>query len=156
MMVAYSFHKRFVSLIQSGIKRHTIRPHRKRHARPGEALQLYTGMRTKACMKILAADPVCERLDEVRLDLRWWPYDDPPASSHQVQGLIPADPVMSINGMPLDMVMRNRVAIADGFEGFRYFDGAVASPFADMLFWWIGTHGPVLFDGVMISWEQAP
>lgn len=152
MMVAYSFHRRFVPLIQSGIKRHTIRPHRKRHARPGEAVQLYTGMRTKACQKILAADPVCGRVDEVRMDLRWWPFDYPPCSSHLVQHLMHGKSAISINGMPLDSVMSNRVAVADGFEGFTYSDGATASPLADMLFWWIGTHGPVLFDGVMISW----
>ncbi|PZR82553.1 MAG: hypothetical protein DI537_36400, partial [Stutzerimonas stutzeri] len=63
-MVAYSFHKRFVEPIATGhpatgiVKRQTIRADRKRHARPGEPLQLYQGMRTKHCFKIIA-DPVC-------------------------------------------------------------------------------------------------
>lgn len=54
-MVAYSFQRRFVVPIRSGVKRHTIRADRKRHARPGEDLQLYTGMRTKRCELIAYA-----------------------------------------------------------------------------------------------------
>ncbi len=51
-MVAYSFKRRFVEPILAGTKRQTIRAERKRHARPGEELQLYTGMRTKHCKLI--------------------------------------------------------------------------------------------------------
>lgn len=68
-MVAYSFNKRFVSPIRVGLgikihhepgdahvytpKRQTIRATgKRRHARPGETLQLYHGMRTKQCFKI--------------------------------------------------------------------------------------------------------
>lgn len=68
-MVAYSFRPRFVAPIKVGLgiqvhhepgdahvyqpKRQTIRAHGlRRHARPGETLQLYTGMRTRQCMKI--------------------------------------------------------------------------------------------------------
>jgi hypothetical protein len=48
-MVAYSFQKRFAEPILDGSKLQTIRPDRRRHARPGEELQLYVGMRTKQC-----------------------------------------------------------------------------------------------------------
>jgi hypothetical protein len=69
-MVAYSFKRRFVGPIRVGLgidirgtefwspriavrpKRQTIRADRKRHARPGEELQLYCGMRTKGCFLI--------------------------------------------------------------------------------------------------------
>lgn len=51
-MVAYSFQKRFAPPILAGAKRQTIRGERLRHARPGEVLQLYTGMRTKYCRLI--------------------------------------------------------------------------------------------------------
>ncbi|TGP22354.1 MULTISPECIES: hypothetical protein [unclassified Mesorhizobium] len=51
-MVAYSFKPRFVEPIRTGTKRQTIRADRKRHARAGEQLQLYTGMRTKHCQLI--------------------------------------------------------------------------------------------------------
>lgn len=61
-MVAYSFKPRFVEPIRVGLgerrmhtvhpKRQTIRADRRRHARPGEELQLYRGLRTKGCYLI--------------------------------------------------------------------------------------------------------
>lgn len=65
-MVAYSFRPRFVAAIVSGRKRQTIRAARKRHARAGEAVQLYTGMRTKQCRLIGVA--TCEAVREIALD----------------------------------------------------------------------------------------
>lgn len=53
-MVAYSFQPRFVAPVLSGRKPQTIRAiGKRRHARPGDELQLYTGMRTRACKLIL-------------------------------------------------------------------------------------------------------
>lgn len=54
-MVAYSFKRRFVGPILAGVKRQTVRADRRRHARPGEELQLYTGMRTRHCKLISRA-----------------------------------------------------------------------------------------------------
>jgi hypothetical protein len=54
-MVAYSFQKQFVAPILAGTKTHTVRADRKRHARPGEELQLYSGMRTQHCKLIMRA-----------------------------------------------------------------------------------------------------
>lgn len=66
-MVAYSFKRRFVTPIKVGLgqiehipgtefvpKRQTIRSAagKKRHARPGEMVQLYYGLRTKHCFSI--------------------------------------------------------------------------------------------------------
>ena len=53
-MSAYNFKERFVPLIESGQKRSTIRAVRLdgRVPKPNEELQLYTGMRTKACRLI--------------------------------------------------------------------------------------------------------
>lgn len=65
-MVAYSFKKRFAEPILDGTKRQTIRADRKRHARPGERLQLYTGMRTKHCK--LIARTTCLGIDHVMLN----------------------------------------------------------------------------------------
>jgi hypothetical protein len=48
-MVAYSFQRQFVDGIEAGTKLHTIRADRRRHARPGEELQLYYAMRTRQC-----------------------------------------------------------------------------------------------------------
>ena len=64
-MVAYSFKKQFGPPILAGTKAQTIRADRKRHARPGEELQLYTGMRTKHC-KLVARVP-CIAVEPVRL-----------------------------------------------------------------------------------------
>jgi hypothetical protein len=65
-MVAYSFRPQFVAPILGGTKRQTIRADRKRHAREGEAIQLYTGMRTKYCRVIGTAN--CELVFPVTLD----------------------------------------------------------------------------------------
>ena len=66
-MVAYSFKRRFVGPIQSGSKCQTIRADRKRHAIQGEELQLYTGMRTKACEMIGRA--ACINVAPIRIDV---------------------------------------------------------------------------------------
>lgn len=54
-MTAYSFKQRFIAPILAGTKTQTIRADRRRHARPGGQLQLYTGMRTKQCRLIALA-----------------------------------------------------------------------------------------------------
>jgi hypothetical protein len=83
-MVAYSFKRSFVAQIQVGLgqieridgteyqpKRQTIRANRKRHARPGEELQLYCAMRTKHCFLIGRAR--CVTVEPIRLDFGQWP-----------------------------------------------------------------------------------
>lgn len=58
-MVAYNFQARFADAVERGEKRQTIRRKRANgHAKPGDIVQLYTGMRTSACRKL--ADAVCE------------------------------------------------------------------------------------------------
>ena len=66
MMVAYSFQRRFAPPISTLVKRQTIRADRRRHARPGEMLQLFTGMRTRHCAKIIA-DPRCLSVEPIVL-----------------------------------------------------------------------------------------
>lgn len=65
-MVAYSFKARFAEPIKARTKRQTIRAERKRHARIGETLQLYTGMRTRSCK--LVGRAICLHVGGVRLD----------------------------------------------------------------------------------------
>lgn len=49
-MVAYNFQARFAPAVESGEKSSTFRvTGKRRHARAGEMLQLYTGMRQKGC-----------------------------------------------------------------------------------------------------------
>jgi hypothetical protein len=82
-MVAYSFQKRFIPPITIGLglpirpedqddraatmltpKRQTIRAvGLRRHARPGETLQLFTGMRTKQCR--LIGEATCSSVEPV-------------------------------------------------------------------------------------------
>lgn len=128
-MVAYSFTPRFEPALASGAKTRTIRaPGRRRHARPGDALQLYVGMRTPACRLIRRA--TCTAVTPVRL----------------VFG--PAGPaeLFEVAGAPLSPPQMEAFARADGFEDL-----------GDMARFWIATHAPrhatgVEFEGLMIDW----
>ena len=117
-MVAYSFKAQFAPLVETGIKRQTIRADRKRHARPGEALQLYTGMRTKACRKLLTPDPICLSVEPVLID----------------------EARIRIGDHWLSENERNQLAIADGFanwgECFRFFRDVHGFPFRGVLIKW--------------------
>lgn len=66
-MVAYSFAPQFIAPIEVGAKLQTVRGHRPRHARPGEPIQLYTGMRTKHCRKLVDPDPIVSRVWPIRI-----------------------------------------------------------------------------------------
>lgn len=58
-MAAYNFKSQFVPKIESGEKTQTVRRIGKRvHAKPGQPVQLYTGMRTKKCRKIIGYENV--------------------------------------------------------------------------------------------------
>jgi len=63
-MVAFNFQKVFAPKIQDGTKIQTIRAKIRCH--PGQLMQLYTGMRTKACAKIIA-DRSCALVDYCHL-----------------------------------------------------------------------------------------
>lgn len=137
-MVAYSFNKRFAEPIATGhpatgvIKRQTIRAPRKRHARPGELLQLYQGMRTKHCRKIIA-DQVCTAVRPVRLWI--------------------ARGYVCFTGTGEDFgtdTMLDKFARGDGFLHW-----------ADMQAFWQAAHPQasdpdLVFEGVLISWEPRP
>lgn len=125
-MVAYSFQPRFVPHIRNGSKGQTIRKiGKRRHARPGEAMQLYCGMRTAHCFKILEHDPICQRVDDVLFDL-----------TH------PRTPILIVAGIDVRVrTARDRYAQRDGF-----FD------FTDMLEFWLEEHGPNRFRGRAHVW----
>lgn len=70
-MVAYSFKKQFGPPILTGTKAQTIRAERairSRHARPGEFVQLYTGMRTRQCRWL--GEALCNAVWPIKLHLR--------------------------------------------------------------------------------------
>jgi hypothetical protein len=66
-MVAYSFKQQFVAPILSGAKQQTIRAGRKRHARPGDMMHLYAGMRTRQCH--LIGTSVCQYIIPITINL---------------------------------------------------------------------------------------
>src|ERR1700721_960563 len=71
-MVAYSFKPQFVAPILAGTKAQATRAPRRgaaRHARPGDRLQLYRGMRTSSCELILRT--TC--IGHAEVTLRWRP-----------------------------------------------------------------------------------
>lgn len=128
-MVAYSFQERFVLLIREGYKRQTVRGHRSRHVRPGEILQLYQGMRTKACAKIIA-DPVCTHVAPIEIILR----------GRLIERIVIDRPVL-LSTPDLDAF-----AIEDGFESRE-----------DMSAFWVRNHpGVTEFAGVLIEWARRP
>lgn len=122
-MVAYSFNRRFAAQIADGSKTHTIRADRRRHARPGERLQLFTGMRSTNCVKIIP-DPLCLKVEPIRLEM-------------DQEGKIS---VVEIDGLPVEDV--HDFALRDGFESL-----------ADMSGFWVMSHGLLReFRGVIIGW----
>ena len=107
-MVAYSFKERFVKPIQVGLsrvslsfdpppKRQTIRAvGLRRHARPGETLQLYFGMRTKHCRKI--GDARCISVAPVKILIHNRTF------------------IVDIDGFPLMKPAIEEFALLDGFS----------------------------------------
>lgn len=127
-MVAYSFQRFFCRAIADGRKCQTIRAPRRRHAKPGERLQLYFGMRTKFCRKLIP-DPVCVSVVPVRL----------------VFG--PDAPIaMEVDGEELTERQMEVFAQLDGFRDVE-----------EMTHFWWGFHGDpeheqLAFEGVLIRW----
>lgn len=123
-MVAYSFNPRFEAAIRAGTKTQTIRAARKRHARSGEMVQLYCGMRTVHCRKIIP-DVVCLRTEPVTIQF------DP-------DGTIADILIGGQSRADLDAF-----AVRDGFRDIT-----------DMAAFWRAAHGVVgTFNGVMIQWD---
>lgn len=124
-MVAYSFQRRFCEQIVRGEKRQTIRADRKRHARPGEPIQLFFGMRTKHCRKLIDPDPVCTHVEPVSMRV-------PPCGLVRIGH--PACPEWS--------------EVEDLFARLDGFDDAL-----DFTMFWRREHGLGLFEGVLIRWN---
>lgn len=132
-MVAYSFQSRFIEPILAGSKRQTIRADRRRHARAGEELQLYAGMRTRHCRLIARAS--CQSVTPVRLTF------------HRGHGPL----VFHVGGQVLSADEMEAFAVADGFGAGGGF--AVL----DMCAFWLDRHGPrgedmLTFSGWCIAW----
>lgn len=128
-MVAYSFKKQFGPVIQSGSKRQTIRADRRRHVRPGEELQLYTGMRTTSCR--LLGRATCLAVSPILLQL----------NAHQA-ALWVVTPDVVIYGV--DIAGLTDFARADGFDDWQQLKA----------FWAQNHPGIDRFSGVLIRWSD--
>ena len=65
-MPALNYQARFAEKVASGEKRQTVRAMRKRPFAVGDVLYHYTGMRTKACLKL--GDDICTSARPVLID----------------------------------------------------------------------------------------
>jgi hypothetical protein len=107
MTIVFNFKKEFADRVALGVKLQTIRPHRKdgRLPRIGEAIKLYTGLRTKST-RLLGTGVVSECFG-VQID--------------------PARGVVKINGIGLAQDVADALARQDGFHNsFQMADWFVA------------------------------
>ncbi|UFW75178.1 hypothetical protein [Bradyrhizobium sp. WU425] len=154
-MVAYSYKARFVAPIRVGLglpvldlyyelggylpgqpirpKRQTIRANgRRRHARPGETLQLYYAMRTTKCFKV--GDGRCKSVHAIRVFVHGDRIVINPDCDHEI-----------VYSARLNAKHLDGFAAKDGFDDW-----------AAMRTFWLEEHdgkrlGP--FVGVLIKWE---
>ncbi|MBX9596071.1 MAG: hypothetical protein K2X46_17030 [Roseomonas sp.] len=128
-MVAYSFKKQFERPIRDLTKGQTIRADRKRHARPGEEVQLYIGMRTKHCRLIGRA--TCLEVLPCIVDLLCSEVDIYGATTVEKLGI---DKPGSLDAF----------AVQDGFANFLEME----------LFWARQNPSVLVFKGVLIRWTD--
>lgn len=126
-MSAYGFKAQFAAAVTAGTKHQTIRALRKsgRHVLPGEAIQLYTGMRTKDCRKLVDPDPVVISVEPISIQ-------------QCVDGV-----QVFLKEERLGPRELTRLAVADGFAGPLEF-----------LTFFRETHG-LPFNGVLIKWGMG-
>ncbi len=142
-MVAYSFAPAFAPQVSLLDKLQTVRRQRARHARPGEPIQLYCGMRTASCRKLLTVDPVCVRVDDIVI---------------AVTDLIePKIASIEINGISLHRDEIEEFARADGFAPERINGLAIdlvgKTARENMGLFWRARHGLGFFSGNVIHWK---
>lgn len=94
-MGIYNFQKRFVPMIESGAKTHTIRATRRFPEKPGKMLYLYTGLRHKGARLLKRVRCSCIQLIEILKGRR-----------------------VSVDGIPLSSDECEALARSDGFKDF--------------------------------------
>lgn len=101
-MSLLGFKKQFAGPVERREKRQTIRAKVSGHA-VGRPIQLYTGLRTKACRKLAEVDPVCTSIEPIGIDTTF-------------QGVV-------LDGVELGARQIADMAMADGFPTFvEFFD----------------------------------
>lgn len=134
-MVAYSFAPMFRQSVAMGVKTQTVRATRSRHAKPGERVQLYTGMRTKYCRKLVDADPVCTDITDIEIVV--------------TVGHPEFIASITLGGRELSDDEVEQFAIADGFT-----PGLLHTARWQMGDFWLYKHGQCRFRGVVIKWAK--
>jgi hypothetical protein len=129
-MPAINFKAEFANQVKNLKKRQTIRPRGKRRPpRVGEALTLYTGMRTAACRKL--ADVVCTSVEEITISIN--------TRTVQMPRMLGGQPVwVALSDDEIEALAR-----ADGF--------VTTSVFLD----WFREQYGATFSGYVIKW-RAP
>lgn len=124
-MVAYNFQEQFADDVEDGRKTQTIR--RTARCKPGDALQLYTGQRTKACRKL--RDAVCTAV--IPIEIR--------------------DTEMFLDGRRVLAGNAYRDSYEDHDNDFAKADGF--DSFMDMADWFRDRYGSLPFHGFVIKWK---
>lgn len=124
-MPALNFMKRFVPSVEAGDKTHSIRAERLRPWKVGDALALYTGMRSKACRLLFRT--VVTKVEKIIIAI----------VPDMETGLI------LIDGYQLQPDELETFAKRDGFRDH-----------ADMMTFWQKTHA-LPFKGDIIHWKLA-
>lgn len=88
-MGLYNFQKRFVPMILSGEKTHTIRAYRAHPDKPGNVLHLYSGLRTKRAHLLMRAK--CIAVDEIEISTKGIRINDCGLSAHECELLAKRD-----------------------------------------------------------------
>src|SRR3990167_9791021 len=125
-MPLLNFQKRFVTQVESGGKKQTIRKMRKIPIKAGDKLFLYTGLRTKYCRKL--GEGICERVRHILIEMK-------------TDGISPHYTV-TVNGDKECLygeILRN-IAIQDGFLNT-----------VELISFFKKTH-TLPFDGQIINW----
>ena len=139
-MPAYSFQERFIPFIEEGSKNCTVRAlrlGRVQHVKPGQTMQLYTGLRTKQCRKIGNATCFGVKKIEIKRD-----------------GIVVGGEEGGIEWTcPKDTLMVEEFAWRDGF---RPEGTTLDNPFGafELMVRFISKNYGVPFEGVAIFWTD--
>lgn len=124
-MPSLNFKKQFAPLVESGIKRQTIRALRKQPIKVGDDLHLFTGMRTNACRRLRPVEK-CIAADRIEI------------SERAIGKFTRAH--ACLNGRPISHSSLQKLAAADGFqtvpEFLDFFDQTHGLPFEGQLIKW--------------------
>lgn len=125
-MVAINFKAQFADDVEDGTKRQTIR--QKARCKPGDTLQLYTGMRQKGCR--LLGTAVCLSVTPIKIN----------ATDMELDGRM----LLAGHATRGDLEDRDDdFAQKDGFKGFT-----------EMAEWFEKTYGKLPFVGFVIKWGE--